>query len=49
MSYAKIGNALLMTEGVEDYTVLSVNAGTVNVAITNTEIPTIGVITLTEV
>lgn len=49
ISYAKLGGLLLDIVGVEDYSGLVVNSGTGNVTIGNKEIPTLGVVTLTEV
>lgn len=48
LSYAKIGSLLLDTQGVQDYTNLLVNGAMSNVAILDTEIPTMGITTLTE-
>jgi uncharacterized phage protein gp47/JayE len=49
LSYAKIGSLLLSTPGVSDYSSLTVNSGTVNITIGNTEMPICGTITITEV
>jgi len=49
ISYAKIGNMLLSTDGVLDYDTLLVNGGSNNLIIGDTQIPIIGAITLTEV
>lgn len=48
ISYAKIGNALISIDGVEDYDSLLVNSGTSNVTISETGVATVGTITLTE-
>jgi uncharacterized phage protein gp47/JayE len=48
-SYAKIGSLLLATDGVQDYNTLTINGGTANITINNTEMPLAGTITLTEV
>lgn len=42
VSYAKIGSLLFDIYGVLDYSNLKVNTGTVNVALLDTEIPTVG-------
>lgn len=44
VSYARIGNAIISTDGVIDYTALTVNAGTANIPIANEEIATMGAI-----
>lgn len=49
VSYAKIGGLLLDTPGVEDYSGLTINAGTGNVAVGAKEIPVRGTTALTEV
>lgn len=49
VSYAKIGAILLDTDGVSDYTGLTVNSGTSSIAIGTFEIPAIGTISLSEV
>jgi uncharacterized phage protein gp47/JayE len=49
VSYAKIGNLLLTTAGVEDYNTLLVNTGTANITILDTEMPFTGTVTLVEV
>jgi uncharacterized phage protein gp47/JayE len=46
VSYAKIGGILLSIKGITDYTNLTVNSGTVNVSISDTEIPIKGTVTL---
>lgn len=48
VSYAKIGGLLLDTAGVEDYSGLTINSGTGNVAIGTKEIPVIGTVILVE-
>jgi uncharacterized phage protein gp47/JayE len=48
VSYAKIGALLLSTSGVADYNTLTVNGGTVNVAIPDEGVPIIGTVTLSE-
>lgn len=48
VSYAKIGAILLDTDGVSDYTGLTVNAGTTSISIGTFEAPAIGTITLME-
>jgi uncharacterized phage protein gp47/JayE len=47
VSYAAIGSKILDTEGVLDYQNLSVNSGTVNISVANTEIPVVGTINVT--
>ena len=49
VSVARLGNLLLDTDGVFDYTEFKVNGNTNNVALTDTEIPKIGTITFTVV
>lgn len=49
VSYAKIGSALLSVSGIADYDNLLINGIVGNVLIGETEIPTLGAITLTEV
>ena len=44
VSYAKIGQAILNTDGVIDYTNLTVNQSTNNVPITETQIAVLGVL-----
>lgn len=48
VSYAKIGALLLDTDGITDYTGLTVNAGTESIIIGTYEAPTIGTVSLTE-
>jgi uncharacterized phage protein gp47/JayE len=48
VSYAVIGSTLLDTEGVQDYADLTVNLGTSNISIANTEVATKGTVTLSE-
>ncbi|MGE4272053.1 MAG: baseplate J/gp47 family protein [Desulfitobacterium sp.] len=45
VSYARIGSLILDTEGVLDYTGLTVNAGTANVTITDAQVAVLGVTT----
>ena len=45
VSYAKIGAIILGVDGVEDYTGLTVNTGTVNIVIGATEVPVMGAYT----
>lgn len=49
VSVARLGNLLLDTDGVFDYTEFKVNGNTNNVALTDIEIPKIGTITFTVV
>lgn len=49
VSYAKVGSILLSTEGVADYSNLLLNNETANIAISDTEMPLLGTIDLTEV
>lgn len=49
VSYAKIGSLLLSTPGVADYDTLTVNSGTANITLADTDIPIAGTVTLTEV
>lgn len=49
VSYAKIGDLILNTEGVEDYNSLKVNNGTANVAILDTQVAILGTTTFTKV
>ena len=44
VSYAKIGNVILNTEGVEDYSNLKINSGIENIAILNEEVAVVGVV-----
>ena len=46
VSYAKIGNVILETLGVLDYSSLLVNTGTANIAIADTEIAVLGGVTV---
>lgn len=46
VSYAKIGNAILSTAGVLDYAGLTINSGTANIAIANTEVAVLGTVAL---
>ncbi|THD16174.1 baseplate J protein [Anoxybacillus ayderensis] len=48
VSYAKIGTLLLSTPGVIDYNGLTVNGGTVNVALQDEEVPILGTVNLGE-
>lgn len=45
--YARIAALLMSVEGVEDYTALTVNGGTVNITIAETAVPVPGEVTLT--
>lgn len=47
VSYAKIGSIILSTEGVQDYQTLTVNGGTSNITIADTEVPTLGTVITT--
>ncbi|MCO1599818.1 baseplate J/gp47 family protein [Desulfosporosinus nitroreducens] len=47
VSFARIGSLILGSEGVLDYTGLTVNTGTANIAIADTEVAILGIITLT--
>lgn len=49
VSHAKVGSLLLDTSGVKDYDSLLVNGGMANITIGETQIPTVGMISLTEV
>lgn len=49
VSYAKIGSLLLSVPGVADYSNLTVNNGSENIAIGEEEMPILGTVTLTEV
>ena len=42
VSYAKIGQTILNTDGVDDYSNLKVNSKTENIAISETEIAVLG-------
>lgn len=46
VSYAKIGSIILSTNGVKDYANLTLNGGTSNVAIADTEVGIIGIVGL---
>ncbi len=46
VSYARIGTLLLGTPGVIDYSVLTVNGGTVNVALADDQVPVVGTVEL---
>lgn len=46
VSYARIGTLLLGTDGVLDYTGLTLNSGTVNVALGDNQVPVIGIVSL---
>jgi uncharacterized phage protein gp47/JayE len=46
ISYAKVGGILLSTDGIVDYNNLTLNGGTVNVALADEEIPVAGTISL---
>lgn len=45
VSYAKLGNTILSTDGVLDYSNLTINSGTANIAIADTEIAVLGDVT----
>ncbi len=47
VSYARIGSLILASAGVLDYTILTVNTGTTNIAVADTEVATLGTVTLT--
>ncbi len=47
VSYAIIGSRILETDGVEDYTNLQVNSGTVSITLGNEDIPVLGTVTAT--
>lgn len=47
VSYAKIGDCIMSTDGVLDYTGLTVNSGTGSVQLTDREVPVLGTVTLT--
>ncbi len=49
VSYARIGSLLLSTSGVADYSNLLVNGETANISLSDTEIPILGTVTLSEV
>ncbi|QQE75225.1 baseplate J/gp47 family protein [Brevibacillus composti] len=46
VSYAKIGAAILESEGVEDYSGLTVNGGTANISIDTEEVAVLGTVTV---
>ena len=46
VSYAKVGAAILSSDGVEDYSGLTVNGSTVNVSIGNEEVAVLGTVTV---
>lgn len=46
ISIAKIGGAILSCDGVLDYTDLTVNGGTLNIDVLESEVPVLGVVTL---
>jgi uncharacterized phage protein gp47/JayE len=46
VSYAKVGDTILNAEGVEDYSGMTVNGGTVNIAIGNEEVAVLGTTTI---
>jgi len=46
ISYAKIGNIIFDTNGVLDYSALTVNTGTANISILDTEVAVLGVVTV---
>lgn len=46
VSYAQIGSIIINTDGVEDYTDLTVNGGIVNIAIENDEVAILGGVTI---
>ncbi len=48
ISYARVGSLLLDTAGVQDYDMLRINGGTANITIEDTDIPVVGMISLTE-
>jgi len=47
VSYAKIGDAILNSDGVEDYSNLTVNSGTSNISIGDEEVAVLGTTTIT--
>lgn len=47
VSYAKIGECIMTTDGVLDYSGLTVNSGTSSVQLTDREVPVLGTVTLT--
>ncbi|MFD2614504.1 baseplate J/gp47 family protein [Paenibacillus gansuensis] len=46
VSYARIGQSILSSEGVADYSNLTINGGNVNIAISNTEVAVLGTVTI---
>ena len=46
VSYARIGEAILGTEGVDDYTNLTINSGTTNIEVTAKQVAILGGVTL---
>lgn len=46
VSYAKIGDAILSSEGVTDYSNLQVNSGTVNISVGDEQVAVIGTVTI---
>lgn len=48
VSYAQIGNIIIDTPGVLDYTGLTVNGGSANIAISNTQVAVLGSVSLSE-
>ena len=46
VSFARIGEAIIGTEGVEDYTNLTVNGGTSNVEVTDKQVAILGGVTI---
>lgn len=49
VSYAKIGSVLLSTPGVSDYSNLLLNGDTINIVVSDTEMPIVGTVELSEV
>lgn len=47
VSYAVIGNKILNINGINDYTNLTINSGTNNVTLLNTEVPVLGTVVVT--
>ena len=47
ISYAKIGGCILSVSGVDDYTNLKINGGTVNISIPNGSVPVLGNVVIT--
>lgn len=46
IKYSKVGAMILSINGVVDYSNLQINGGTVNIPLTDTDIPTVGTVTL---